>query len=567
MSDESDENDRVTLEKGVPNKKNSDISDISDEPLVGDNKNNNINNNIDTPPVNVTPALSSLMSPEITFDDDAERILHPAVGMIKYVNCKGIEKEVYYFGINMNMIVTKHRNEGSKKKPVMVSYQEKEKRPVFLVSYNDKNDKRFFHIEDFEEIGFKIKTDLLMQKSPWKIEDIKKYMIDDYTLLKDLPIDLFNDIKKEFEKYIDFPEEEAYDFFPLWIIGTYFFELFFSFPYIHLHGLKNTAKSKVMQLCSKMTFNSEYIGSITNAVLFRLVSQNKPTLYIDEYELQPKAEQAKEDKDIETLLNNGYKKGMEVARMEQQDKKWIVKKFDVYCPKMIANISGLTGALPSRCIKFVMHRAKPNDIRGSKYPDKDIDNIWENIRSRLYIFALENWKAIGFYYNQLEKEKIEGINNRNYELWRPILSIASLVGKDCYGKMVEYAKKKCQEGKMDEDLDDDWDTKLIEVLVRYINEERFYYVKEITEELDKEFIERIDNFGGVEKPIYKKTKPSTHWVGRTLKKFSFLNHKKDNKGHKYYLSKKLVYELVSRLQIAGIDVPIETQKQIEENVN
>ena len=119
-----------------------------------------------------------------------------------------------------------------------------------------------------------IDGDLIQSRNSirWRLDDIRAYVEHDKDVTRDIiPYDLFKKIRQQYKKYIDFPEKDAYDFLALWDIGTYFFSLFNSFPYIHLTGLRNTAKRKVMTLSSNISFNGKMFGGITNAVLFRVI--------------------------------------------------------------------------------------------------------------------------------------------------------------------------------------------------------------------------------------------------------------------------------------------------------
>ena len=75
-------------------------------------------------------------------------------------------------------------------------------------------------------------------KSRWSLSSIN-----DYLKNKEPASDIFNKIKEQYMEYIDFPESEAYDFFPLWVIGTYLYPLFNSYPYLYIGGIKECGKS------------------------------------------------------------------------------------------------------------------------------------------------------------------------------------------------------------------------------------------------------------------------------------------------------------------------------------
>lgn len=439
------------------------------------------------------------------------------------LNCAvGIYNYQYYFGFNLPHYNKKHR------KIMDGTY--------FLF---DSTSKKLFSKADLESNGATFDNDLFGKP---RIEKsfIKSY-IDDmvFDINKD---ELFQKIKEQYKKYIDFIEPEEYDLMTIWDIGTYFCQLFNSYPYIHLHGLRNTAKSKVMQLSSNISFNSQLAMAMTMATLFRIVHINKPTLYIDEYEIVPFQQKIKEEKEFETILNSGYKKGGIVPRMEQEDKKWIAKSFEVYCPKMIANISGLQGALVSRCIKITMHRARPNDTRGDLFPNATLPEFYY-IRNELYVFALYNWKEIINVYNNLEKEV--DISTRDWELWKPLFAVARYISLEAYGSLKKLAVLKVKRSQEEEQMDDSWDFKLVEVLNDIVLEDKFYSLKDdIKPFLDRRF---DDN----------QAKPKSEWIGRTLRKLGISEVKRTSDGMYYRLNPLKVKDLVARLQVIKMQNPNE----------
>jgi len=60
--------------------------------------------------------------------------------------------------------------------------------------------------------------------------------------------EVFNDIKKQLAEYIDFAEKEAYYCISLWIIRTYFFPLFQAYPYLYFGGVRESGKTKTIEV-------------------------------------------------------------------------------------------------------------------------------------------------------------------------------------------------------------------------------------------------------------------------------------------------------------------------------
>jgi hypothetical protein len=118
---------------------------------------------------------------------------------------------------------------------------------------------------------------------------------------------------------------------------------------------------------------------------------------------------------IRQLLNSGYKPGMPAIRLMGDDMK--PKAFDVYSPKMLANIMGLEDILASRCIAIPMRRTK------RKMPVFPPTYDGAPIRHMLYTLALTYFRTIQ--HNYRHRPELHRLNNRSHELWSPLVALAA----------------------------------------------------------------------------------------------------------------------------------------------
>src|SRR5262249_55102644 len=93
--------------------------------------------------------------------------------------------------------------------------------------------------------------------------------------------------------------------------------------------------------------------SLSEAVMFRLIDAEAPTLLLDEAEtIEGRSDRSEA---LRAVAHEGYKKGGQVPRCDGEDHQ--VRFFDVFCPKVFAAIGGLTGALLDRCIVIHLEKA------------------------------------------------------------------------------------------------------------------------------------------------------------------------------------------------------------------
>ncbi len=121
------------------------------------------------------------------------------------------------------------------------------------------------------------------------------------------PYDIFNMIKNYINKYIFLKRKETYTLLALWVMGTYLYRLFRYYPYIHLNAEKGSGKTLLMEVLAPLCFNGQISANSTEAVIFRDIQNNSPTMFLDELE-----KMGKEDKEkfagLMSVLKTGFSK-------------------------------------------------------------------------------------------------------------------------------------------------------------------------------------------------------------------------------------------------------------------
>jgi hypothetical protein len=178
----------------------------------------------------------------------------------------------------------------------------------------------------------------------------------------DLQLDtkfIYHLLKSIFESWIDM-DENYYDIVTAWTLGTYFFDVWMSYPFIFINAVKRSGKTRLLKLLSYLSNNGVYTMSLKEAVLFRLPSIRKCGLFIDETE----AISGHEKTDLRELLNVAYKRGAKVFRMRRnpQTEKFEPEEFELFVPIATANITGLDDVLSDRCLSLYLKRSDNKSI-------------------------------------------------------------------------------------------------------------------------------------------------------------------------------------------------------------
>lgn len=303
-------------------------------------------------------------------------------------------------------------------------------------------------------------------------------------------------VRNAWQTYIEFDKDEYYDLLTLWVIGTYFFFIFNAYPYIYVGGVKGAGKTKVLNVASFMCHNAVFSNNISTSSIYRLIQSGRCTLLMDETEKLSEKDRAME---LRNLLLSGYKKGAKVYRTEKKvGERLVPEAFDVYSPKMIANIKGLEDVLGDRCITIIMKRGKNRSITNNE--PKDNNPLWQEIRDSLYSLFLTHFKKVCEVYevSEVSAEGDDLISGRELELWRPIFTLAKFFDihnpeLKLFNKMMELAADKAKE-KEAENITETGEYILVQTLLRMVSEngERYYSVKEIRERMVKAFDEPQD---------------------------------------------------------------------------
>lgn len=282
---------------------------------------------------------------------------------------------------------------------------------------------KLFPIDKALEHGFALRY-LFVDTARFSADGAVEFMEQKKTVM---PSELYQKIHSYIERFIVFKEPAYKAFLTLWVMGTYVFMIFRYFPYLWFNAEKGSGKTLLMEILAAIAFNGELVLSPTAAVIFRDVSQNLPSLFIDEVE-----KFGKYDKDAQgaviSILNAGFNKSGVVKRVEGEDR--VIKKYPCYSPKGLAGINSIDDVLNDRAIKVLLLK-KRDDEFAERYKERlEIVGLQREIRDELYIFGLCNAKAIAQLYEQKDSEwskSFPHLGNRELDLWEPILVLAKIV--------------------------------------------------------------------------------------------------------------------------------------------
>jgi DNA primase (bacterial type) len=245
---------------------------------------------------------------------------------------------------------------------------------------------------------------------------------------------LFEEIRDFIRRYMWYPDERTYSLLAVWIMQTYVFMVFDQLPYLALVGTKRAGKTRLFELLEMLCFNAKLASSVTDAYLFRSVEIDRVTLLVDEAD-QLKAPSKDGLNEKLEILRSGYRRSGSVGRIEGDDRARV--DFSTYSMKAIANVSGLEDALEDRTISLPVER-KPKEVHVAKLVHRKVQRQAQVMRNKLYCFGLQYAGRLAELYETVE---VEGVDDREAEIWSGPACIAHLLGDDIVAVVQELARE------------------------------------------------------------------------------------------------------------------------------
>ena len=207
--------------------------------------------------------------------------------------------------------------------------------------------------------------------------------------------------------------------FVLWVIFTYLTDISDFAPIAWITAPeRQCGKSTLLGLFERVVNKPMAFNNITQAVLYRVMEQFKPTLLIDEIDTS-----LKDKNELLGIVNAGYSRHASNVPRMNQDKGGIVEKFDVFGAKVFSGIGEMKGTFASRAIRFELRR-KTNSDKVKRFNKRTLPHETTNeIQSKVKRWAGDNRQAV-----QAVQTPLLQINDRDFDNWEILLQIATVLG-------------------------------------------------------------------------------------------------------------------------------------------
>lgn len=138
----------------------------------------------------------------------------------------------------------------------------------------------------------------------------------------------------------------------LWIIHTHCVAAAQQTPYLSITSpVKQCGKSRLLEILAMVCYDAWPTILPSEAVLFRVIHNRRPTLLLDEADAIFNPKLADRYEHLRALLNDGNRRGRKIPRCVGTSFKPV--EFSVFCAKALAGIGTLPDTVADRAYLFV----------------------------------------------------------------------------------------------------------------------------------------------------------------------------------------------------------------------
>jgi len=208
----------------------------------------------------------------------------------------------------------------------------------------------------------------------------------------------------------------------LWIVHTHTLDAAEATPYLAVTSAeKRSGKTRLLEVLTLLVARPLATSNISDAALFRSISNDRPTLLFDEIDAIFGAK-ARDREDLRGMINAGHRRGAEVRRVggANRDK---LEVFPVFSPKALAGIGRLPDTVADRSFPIRLERrAQGEEVE--RFRRRDVEPEAVALRERVERFAAESIELLKAARPDLPAD----LDDRAQDGAEPLLAIVDLAG-------------------------------------------------------------------------------------------------------------------------------------------
>lgn len=200
---------------------------------------------------------------------------------------------------------------------------------------------------------------------------------------------VLSEITKQIERFIILPEGVLADTIALYIMSSYFMEVYDLFPLLHITSpVKGCGKSKLTEVIEVFLPFGHIVTDPSSAALFRTVDKYKVSIIVDEVQ-----DVFKKHEDVQAFCVASYRRKNAEGFM-RCTKEGKVESYSAWGAKVLAGIGELKlPALNDRVIRISLEK-RTHDEKIERLRTRSLEKIGLPIRRQLARFADDNMEKI-----------------------------------------------------------------------------------------------------------------------------------------------------------------------------
>jgi hypothetical protein len=231
----------------------------------------------------------------------------------------------------------------------------------------------------------------------------------------------------------------------LWVAHTHAIEAADVTPYLTaLSALKRSGKSRLLEVLKLVVREPLSTVNISDAALFRVIEEKRPTLLMDEVDAIFGA-RARDREDLRGMLNAGFERGGVTHRMGGANMRTL-ETFSVFCAKVFAGIGTLPDTVSDRAIVIRLER-RTSEEPIDRFRRRDVEPEGHMLRDRIADWAEPQLEELRSARPDLPDE----LDDRAQDIWEPLLAIADLAGSDWPARACDAAVALSGNGEREDD--------------------------------------------------------------------------------------------------------------------
>jgi hypothetical protein len=238
---------------------------------------------------------------------------------------------------------------------------------------------------------------------------------------------LLEDVRCFLSRFVIYPSEHAQIAHVLWIAHAHLMGAWESTPRLaFLSPEPASGKTRSMEVSELLVPDPVAAVNVTPAYLFRKVGgeDGPPTILFDEIDTVFGAK-AKEHEELRALLNSGHRRGAVAGRCVVRGATVATEEISSYSAVALAGLGWLPDTILSRSVIVRMRRRAP-DERIESFRRRVHAPIGEGLRRRLAGWATTILDEA----TEARPEMPAGVDDRDADIWEPLLAVADVAGGD-----------------------------------------------------------------------------------------------------------------------------------------